>query len=553
MRERAPTITFLQSEDLMKNILMRGCAVIVLVVANNTAWATPATDDLIKLARSGVDEEVLSAYIETSSDTFDLSADEIITLKDLGVPSKIISDALRHGHAYESDSASVAAARETIHAASNDTGTASPVVSTASAVAPPPNDQNISFFYEALYPYGSWLQVDGVWCWQPNAAIISEEWAPYCRHGHWVWSDWGWCWDSDYSWGWAPFHYGRWFRHRSHGWCWAPDNEWGPAWVAWRRGDDYCGWAPLPPHTRYVNREGFYFGNRRVGDDFEFNLKAHDYFFMPARNFCDPHPWMNMVPSVRAEDVYRRTDFVRNSYGFEHDHIINRGLPVEEISRASNRPITPITIVNDDLRPGQPIRRGLLREDKFIVYKPALAPVAPRTPAAIRSLWEKKQPSVPQQKNARDGIFIKREKTAAQQTLKTQQVKAENATQERFHLEKAAGYETNAKKRSELQAEAEIQSMKAQQANYHVGNIRQWKPSAEQKPAVMPQSRVVPQPTPENRGQVQSQVRAQIQNEARIEQERQPAMEEMIRNHGWERNNAGSAKKEDRGDGSKGK
>ena len=533
----------------MKKILLSACVTVVIALANSPACAAEASDDLIKLARSGVDEEVLTAYIESSPDTFDLDADDIITLKDLGVPSKIIIEAMQHGHAYESDSASaVAAAKETIQAASNDTAAASQAVLTAAAVAPPAGDQNISFFYESLYPYGNWLDIDGEWCWQPNAAIISADWAPYCRHGHWVDSDWGWCWVSDYSWGWAPFHYGRWFRHSTHGWCWLPDNEWGPAWVSWRRGDDYCGWAPLPPHTRYVNNEGFYFGNKRVGEDFEFNLTANDYFFMPTRNFCDPHPWMNMVPPVRTEEVYRRTEFVKNSYGFEHDHIVNRGLPVEEIFRASNKHITPVTIAHDELKPGEPIHRGLVRENRFVIYKPEISSAAPKNPTAIRSMLEKRPQVAPvqQRKNEADRtVILKREKNAAQQTLKNQKVKAENASQEQFHLEKAAGYEADTKKRSELQAEAEIQSMRAQQARNHVVNIKQWKPAVtEQQPALRPQSRVVPQPTPENREQVRTQVRTQVQNEARMEQQRQPAQEELIRGNAqaqrtWGQNNAG--------------
>jgi hypothetical protein len=185
----------------MKKILLSACVTVVIALANNPVCAAEASDDLIKLARSGVDEEVLTAYIESSPDTFDLDADDVITLKDLGVPSKIIIEAMRHGHvSEESDSASaVAAAKETIQAASNDTAAASQAVLTAAAVAPPAGDQNISFFYESLYPYGNWLDIDGEWCWQPNAGVISPEWAPYCRHGHWVDSDWGWCWVSDYS------------------------------------------------------------------------------------------------------------------------------------------------------------------------------------------------------------------------------------------------------------------------------------------------------------------------------------------------------------------
>ena len=68
----------------------------------------------------------------------------------------------------------------------------------------------------------------------------------------------GWYWMSDYSWGWAPFHYGRWFHHARFGWCWMPDTVWGPSWVTWRYSDDYCGWAPLPPGAIYRAGVGFF-------------------------------------------------------------------------------------------------------------------------------------------------------------------------------------------------------------------------------------------------------------------------------------------------------
>lgn len=34
---------------------------------------------------------------------------------------------------------------------------------------------------------------------------------------------------------------------RHLGWIWVRGEEWAPAWVDWRRGSDYVGWAPLPP------------------------------------------------------------------------------------------------------------------------------------------------------------------------------------------------------------------------------------------------------------------------------------------------------------------
>jgi hypothetical protein len=509
----------------MKKILLSGCAIIAFLSAN-AVWATPAADDLIKMARSGVDEEVLSAYIDKSPDVYDLSADDIVTLKDLGVPSKVIKEAINHGRGNDTSSGVVSETANTAQPASEPPQE----LLTSAAAAPSPDDQNISFFYEALCPYGNWIDIDGAWCWQPNAAVISVDWAPYCRHGHWISSDWGWCWNSDYSWGWAPFHYGRWFRHPVHGWCWVPDNEWGPAWVSWRWGDDYCGWAPLPPRTRFDRNGGFYFGDRQVGDDFEFNLTFQDYFFLSASHFCDPHPWVNMVPSVRTEEVFRKTAFLKGSYRYENNHIVNRGPAIENISRALKKPVATVTIVPANLKPGQPIERSLLKENQLIIYKPALAPKAPKDPAAVRTLLEKRQASAPQPKSEIGAALIKRKQVATEQAIKEQQLKAENARKEESAMQKAAQIEVDNSKRASLQAEVQIRTMNARQAENRATRIKQWNPPAEAKPAIIPQSRVLPQEPAQSRERVQTQVRAQVFNEARIEQQRQPAAEEMIRN-----------------------
>ncbi len=330
------------------------------------------------------------------------------------------------------------------------------------------------------------MDVDGTWCWQPNATVVSVDWAPYCRHGHWVSSDWGWCWNSDYSWGWAPFHYGRWFRHPAHGWCWVPDNEWGPAWVAWRWGDGYCGWAPLPPRTRYDRNGGFYFADRRMGEDFEFNLTGQDYFFLSAGHFCDPHLWVNLVPSVRVEDVFRKTAFLKGSYGYENNHIVNHGPSVQNISKALNKPVASVTIVAANLKPGQPISRGLLKGNQLIVYKPALAPAAPKDPSVVRTLLEKRQPSSPQAKSETGAALVKRTQVATEQTMKDQQLKAENARKQELQLRKAAQSEADNKKQAGMQAEAQIQSMNARQAENRVSSMKRWNTPAERNPCLCP-------------------------------------------------------------------
>ena len=101
-------------------------------------------------------------------------------------------------------------------------------------------------FYDELSPHGRWIDYpDYGYVWSPN---LGPDFQPYSTGGQWVWSDeYEWMWVSDYSWGWAPFHYGRWFHDAYYGWMWVPGYDWSPAWVSWRTGGDYYGWAPLRP------------------------------------------------------------------------------------------------------------------------------------------------------------------------------------------------------------------------------------------------------------------------------------------------------------------
>ena len=101
-------------------------------------------------------------------------------------------------------------------------------------------------FYDELSPYGRWVDNQEYgYVWVPDAG---PDFRPYSTDGHWVWTDdYEWMWVSDYDWGWAPFHYGRWTMDPYYGWIWVPGYEWSPAWVAWRSGGDYYGWAPLRP------------------------------------------------------------------------------------------------------------------------------------------------------------------------------------------------------------------------------------------------------------------------------------------------------------------
>ncbi len=128
--------------------------------------------------------------------------------------------------------------------------------------------------YQDLDAYGVWQtspQYGSVWV--PTS--VQAGWAPY-RYGHWAWIEpWGWTWVDDASWGFAPFHYGRWVNWNG-GWGWAPgpigywDSYYSPALVGWIGGGGFgvgfgfgggwgigggYGWFPLgwgePFYPRY--------------------------------------------------------------------------------------------------------------------------------------------------------------------------------------------------------------------------------------------------------------------------------------------------------------
>ncbi len=74
--------------------------------------------------------------------------------------------------------------------------------------------------YADLDDNGDW-QADSAYgsVWFPRA--VAADWAPY-HNGHWVWMDpWGWNWVDEASWGFAPFHYGRWVTVSGR-WGWIP-------------------------------------------------------------------------------------------------------------------------------------------------------------------------------------------------------------------------------------------------------------------------------------------------------------------------------------------
>jgi Family of unknown function (DUF6600) len=114
--------------------------------------------------------------------------------------------------------------------------------------------------YEDLDDYGEWHDDSNYGhVWFPTR--VSVGWAPY-REGHWVWiSPWGWTWVDDASWGYAPFHYGRWVTVGGRwGWVAGPVDVapvYAPALVVFLGAGGTgvggnVGWFPLGPKEVYV-------------------------------------------------------------------------------------------------------------------------------------------------------------------------------------------------------------------------------------------------------------------------------------------------------------
>jgi hypothetical protein len=114
--------------------------------------------------------------------------------------------------------------------------------------------------YEDLDDNGSWRDDQNYGhVWYPNN--VAPGWAPY-REGHWDWiSPWGYTWVDDSSWGYAPFHYGRWVAVGGRwGWIAGPVNVqpvYAPALVVFIGGGGGgfggdVGWFPLGPREVYV-------------------------------------------------------------------------------------------------------------------------------------------------------------------------------------------------------------------------------------------------------------------------------------------------------------
>jgi len=224
-------------------------------------------------------------------------------------------------------------------------------------------------FYTELSPYGSWINYPSYGpVWVPN----QPNFRPYYTNGQWVYTDYGWTWASDYNWGWAPFHYGRWMQDPSYGWVWVPGTEWAPAWVAWRGGGDYYGWAPLGPGMNTSN----YYGS----------IPSYDWTFVPSRYITSPRINNYYVNQSRNGMIINNTRIINNTTVSTANRraatpYYNAGPPVREVERSTGSQIRKYNVVQSDKPTAPQITNNAIR-----VFRPAVKQTANSAPERITDL-----------------------------------------------------------------------------------------------------------------------------------------------------------------------
>lgn len=220
-------------------------------------------------------------------------------------------------------------------------------------------------FYDELQPYGTWVSdPDYGEVWIPD---VDGDFRPYATRGHWVVTDYGNTWVSDYDWGWAPFHYGRWRYDDYYGWEWIPGHEWAPAWVSWRHGGGYYGWAPLRPGISI---------SISIGGGYD----APDYYWTcaPQSYITSPEIYNYYVPRERSVTIIHNTTVINNTYVRNNVTYIS-GPRVQEIRQVTHNDNVRVYNINNASRPGV----ASISRNTVNIYRPAVQKAPDARPARV--------------------------------------------------------------------------------------------------------------------------------------------------------------------------
>ncbi len=182
---------------------------------------------------------------------------------------------------------------------------------------------DVSYFYDQLSPYGEWAEVSSYgWVWSPRG--VAAEWRPYTL-GHWVYTDDdGWLWVSDEEWGWAAYHYGRWYNDSL--------------------------------------------------------LEPRAYCFVEERHFTEERIVSRVVPVRQNLTIVNSTRNTTN-YNIVQSRIVNRSIAVENVEGAVGHAVPRARSVGATSLSGP--HRAQVQGNEVKVFRPAVQPVpADRKPVS---------------------------------------------------------------------------------------------------------------------------------------------------------------------------
>jgi hypothetical protein len=163
-----------------------------------------------------------------------------------------------------------------------------------------------------------------------------------------------------------------------YGWSWVPGTVWAPAWVTWSYGNNYVGWAPLPP-TVVFDASG-YAGSAVV-------VSPTLYVFVPMNRFVGTNVNSVRVSAQQSPAIFRQTTPVTR-FAVSGGIIRNTAIPVATIQRATGARIETRSISSANTTPRSMSAGSAGQGQHVAIVAPAhevKAAVASRPQAVSRS------------------------------------------------------------------------------------------------------------------------------------------------------------------------
>lgn len=241
------------------------------------------------------------------------------------------------------------------------------------------NPVSFQIFYDDLADDGEWIMItkeeieeelnDGngqsyasdyvqkdeyVYVWKPS--ISDEDWRPY-MNGRWVYTTNGWMWVSNFRWGWACYHYGRWWKSTEYGWVWMPGYIWAPAWVKWRISENNIGWCPLSPKAKWIGREGVTLSS------YNYDNPGGQWVFVEKSNFADEINKTNVVSVSQNSNLIKNSEAVLEMK-YENGRLHGTGPDVKDIEKRTGKVINV-----REIKLKQEKGQSLIGENSVTVYR----------------------------------------------------------------------------------------------------------------------------------------------------------------------------------------